>query len=177
MNPLTLALIAIVVVGCRHFILHGAGASFASFWPARSSSVREFNSISTFPTCRCRCWAPIWPCPPKSTGCAPSPISSFSGFAFTSVLSKSRRVRITHFSSAAPRRRSSADKAVISGERGSIFPLEDGDTAGQEIDRSRINPRRHTRRLGIEHDYVGEFPCEKIAVISAHGLTRHLVIP
>src|SRR5437763_12136397 len=90
---------------------------------------------------------------------------------------KSRRIRITHFSSAAPRRRSSPYRAVISAESGSIFPLEDGDTAGQEIDLSRINPRRHTRCLGIEHHCVGECPCEKIAVITAHRLTRHLALP
>jgi hypothetical protein len=161
----------------RHFILHGAAASFASFWPARSSLAREFNSISTLPRCRGPLLGTNLVLTPEVNGLRSIPHFIFFWVAFTSVLSESRRVRITHFSSAAPRRRSSADRAVISGERGSIFPLEDGDTAGQEIDRSRINPRRHTRRVGIEHDYVGEFPCEKIAVISAHGLTRHLVIP
>ena len=96
MNLLTLALIAIVVVGLptlyfawrsREFRKFLAGAFFVS---AGIQFYLYLANVSVPLLGTNLAWHR------KSTGCAPSPISSFSGFAFTSVLSKSRRVRITH---------------------------------------------------------------------------------
>jgi hypothetical protein len=125
MNLLTLALIAIVVVGLptlyfawrsREFRKFLAGAFFVSagiqfyLYLAKVSVPLLYTSLVLTP---------------EVNGLRSIPHFIFFWVCLYFGFIKKPQGSYNSLSSAAPRRPSLADRAVISGERGSIFPLED----------------------------------------------------